>query len=62
MKSLSHLQLFAIPWTAAYQAPLSMGFSRQEYYEQLYSNKMDNLEEMEKFLEKYNFPKLTRKK
>ena len=28
------------------------------YYQQLYANKMDNLEEMEKFLEKYNFPKL----
>ena len=58
MKSLSHLQLFAAPWTAAYQAPPSMGFSRQEYYEQLYANKMDNLEEMEKFLEKYKLPKL----
>ena len=28
------------------------------YYEQLYANKMDNLEEMEKFLENYSFPKL----
>ena len=28
------------------------------YYQQLYANKMDNLEEMDKFLEKYNFPKL----
>ena len=28
------------------------------YYQQLYNNKMDNLEEMDKFLEKYNFPKL----
>ena len=28
------------------------------YYEQLYANKMDNLEEMDKFLEKYNLPKL----
>ena len=27
-------------------------------YQQLYTNKMDNLEEMNKFLEKYNFPKL----
>ena len=27
-------------------------------YQQLYANKMDNLEEMHKFLEKYNFPKL----
>ena len=32
MKSLSHVQLFATPWTAAYQAPTSMGFSRQEYW------------------------------
>ena len=31
MKSLSHVRLFATPWTIAYQAPLSMGFSRQEY-------------------------------
>ena len=28
---LSHVQLFAIPWTVALQAPLSMEFSRQEY-------------------------------
>ena len=32
VKSLSRVQLFATPWTAAYQAPLSMGFSRQEYW------------------------------
>ena len=31
-KSLSHVQLFAIPWTVAYQAPPSMGFFRQEYW------------------------------
>ena len=30
-KSLSHVRLFATPWTSAYQAPSSMGFSRQEY-------------------------------
>ena len=29
---LSHIQLLATPWTAAYQAPPSMGFSRQEYW------------------------------
>ena len=29
----------------------------RDYYQQLYANKMDNVEEME-FLEKYNFPKL----
>ena len=32
VKSLSHVQLFATPWTEAHQAPLSMGFSRQEYW------------------------------
>ena len=32
MKSLSHVRLFATPWTVAYQAPPSMGFSRQEYW------------------------------
>ena len=31
-KSLSRVQLLATPWTAAYQAPPSMGFSRQEYW------------------------------
>ena len=32
MKSLSRVRLFATPWTVAYQAPPSMGFSRQEYW------------------------------
>ena len=32
VKSLSHVWLLATPWTAAYQAPPSMGFSRQEYW------------------------------
>ena len=32
VKSLSRVQLFSTPWTAAYQAPPSMGFSRQEYW------------------------------
>ena len=32
VKSLSRVGLVATPWTAAYQAPLSMGFSRQEYW------------------------------
>ena len=31
VKSLSRVRLFATPWTVACQAPLSMGFSRQEY-------------------------------
>ena len=32
VKSLSPVWLLATPWTAAYQAPLSRGFSRQEYW------------------------------
>ena len=32
VKSLSRVRLFATPWTAAYQAPLPMGFSKQEYW------------------------------
>ena len=32
VKSLGHVQLLATPWTAAYQAPPSLGFSRQEYW------------------------------
>ena len=32
VKSLSRVRLFATPWTAAYQAPLSMGFSKQEHW------------------------------
>ena len=31
-KSLRHVRLFVTPWTTAYQAPLPMGFSRQEYW------------------------------
>ena len=31
-KTFSHVRLLATPWTAAYQAPPSMGFSRQEYW------------------------------
>ena len=34
----------------------------KDYDQQLYTNKMDNLEEMDKFLEKYNFPNLKSKK
>ena len=30
----------------------------RDYYKQLYANKMDNLEKMDKFLEKYNLPRL----
>ena len=32
VKLLNRVQLFATPWAVAYQAPPSMGFSRQEYW------------------------------
>ena len=32
VKSLSRVRLLATPWTVAHQAPLSMGFPRQEYW------------------------------
>ena len=34
-QSLSHVRLFATPWTVAYQVTLSMEFSRQEYWDGL---------------------------
>ena len=35
VKPLSRVRLFATPWTVAYHAPPSMGFSRQEYWSRL---------------------------
>ena len=35
VKLLSRVRLFATPWTVAYQAPLSLGFSRQECWSEL---------------------------
>ena len=35
VKSLIRVQLFVTPWAVAFQAPLSMGFSRQEYWNRL---------------------------
>ena len=32
LKSLSHVRLFETPWAVAHQAPLSVGFLRQEYW------------------------------
>ena len=32
LSHFSHVQLFATPWTVVHQAPLFMGFSRQEYW------------------------------
>ena len=35
VKLVSRVQPFVTPWTVAYQAPLSMGFSRQEYWSEV---------------------------
>ena len=35
MSRFSGIQLFVTPWTVSFQAPLSMGFSRQEYWSKL---------------------------
>ena len=35
VKSLGRIQLFATPWSVAHQAPLSMGFPRQDYWSEL---------------------------
>ena len=42
VKSLSRVRLFSTPWTVAYQAPLSMRFSRQEYWSGLPFNRKLN--------------------
>ena len=42
---LSHVQLFVTPWTLALQAPLSMEFSRQEYWSRLPFHKLPFLTE-----------------
>ena len=45
-------------WTTGKKKLLKIQKIIRDYYEQLYANKIENLEEMDKFLEKYNFPKL----
>ena len=43
LSCFSHVRLFVTLWTAAYQAPLSMGFRRQEYWSRLSSPPLGNL-------------------
>ena len=50
VKSLSRVRLLAIPWTAAYQAPLSMGVFRQEYWNGLLLPSLYILLHMVKFI------------
>ena len=40
-QSFSHVRLFVTPWTIAHQAPLSIGFPRQEYWSGLFSPPRD---------------------
>ena len=46
VKLLSLVQLLATPWTAAHQAPLSMGFSRQAYWSGVPSTSVLNVYEV----------------
>ena len=48
VKSLSRVRLFAIPWTVAYQAPPSMEFSRQEYWNSIKTLKMLHIKKKKK--------------
>ena len=43
LSCFSHVQLFATPWTVAHQTPLSMGFSRQEYWSGLPCPSLEDL-------------------
>ena len=43
VKSLSRVRFFAAPWAVAYKVPLSMGFSRQEYWSGLPSPPLGDL-------------------
>ena len=59
VKSLSHVWLFATPWTVAHQAPPSMEFSRQEYWSELpfpsgRGREADNKEATSKWARVYN--------
>ena len=54
VKSLSRVQLLATPWTVAYQAPLSMEFSRQEYWSGVPLPSPIETTEMGKSLRRFN--------
>ena len=62
VKSLSRVWIFATPWTAAHQAPPSMGFSRQEYWSgvSLPSPKVEAIREANKFCEEWKRWKILR--
>ena len=47
-------------WKRSYNQYYRNTKDQRDYYEQLFANKMDNLDEMEKFLEMYNLPRLNK--
>ena len=51
VKSLSRVQIFITPWTVAYQAPPSMGFSRQEYWSGVPHIKLSEIKELPALLD-----------
>ena len=55
---LSQVQLFVTPWTVAHQAPLSVGFSRQEYWSGLPFSSPGDLPDPEIELESFASPAL----
>ena len=62
VKSLSRVWLFATPWTAAHQAPLSMGSSRQEYWSGVPSPSPDSLLRYCNYVKVYSFSRLAKGK
>ena len=66
VKSLSRVQLFATPRIAAHQAPLPMGFSRQEYWsgvplpspDETYLKRISEMKDIKKTLKNKENPKI----
>ena len=54
VKSLSRVRLFTTPWTAAYQAPPPMGFSREEYWNGLPLPSPSQTQVLEKYSPEYS--------
>ena len=59
VKSLSRVRLFATLWTVAHQAPLSMGFSRQEYWSRVPLPSPGDLPNPEELYEKMFMTQIT---
>ena len=55
MKLLSHIRILATPWTAAYQAPPSVGFSRQEYWSGVPLPSLKNYSKPRQYIKKQRY-------